>query len=244
MADTQSVISDVKLFIERLKKELPEVFGKPDAAAASSGAPQTPADGNKVLYNGDLFEARMYLTPDQEEGVAFDGTVFHVYLQSKESDPAALVTAWLRDKANETLKAKTKEWAEKIGVEFNNIVIKDQRTCWASCSGKKNINYSYRIVKMPLAVQDYLMVHELCHLVHMNHGQAYWELVSQFSPDYKNHRRWLNDNKGSVFADVELTYREEPEETAPAETAGENHPPAPADAPAEETSPNAPADSH
>ena len=214
MADTQSVISDVKLFIERLKKELPEVFGQPDAKPGTAAADTASAPGdNKVLYNGDLFEARMYVTPDQEEGVAFDGTVFHIYLQAKSSDPSALVTSWLREKANETLKAKTKEWAEKIGVEFNNIVIKDQKTCWASCSGKKNINYSYRIVKMPLAVQDYLMVHELCHLVHMNHGQEYWQLVAQFSPDYKNHRRWLNENKGSIFAEVELAYHEEAEET-------------------------------
>ena len=212
MADTQSVVSDVKLFIERLKKELPEVFG---GAEAQTGTEGTPAAGeNKVLYNGDLKEARMYLTPDQEEGVAFDGAVFHIYLKEKMSDPSALVTAWLRNKANETLKAKTKEWANKIGVEFNNIVIKDQRTCWASCSGKKNINYSYRIVKMPPAVQDYLMVHELCHLVHMNHGQEYWALVAQFCPDYKHHRRWLNENKGSVFAEVELTYKEEPQEEA------------------------------
>lgn len=207
MADTQSVVSDVKLFIERLKKELPEVFGGADASADTAALS---AGENKVLYNGDLLEARMYLTPDQEEGVAFDGTVFHIYLKEKTSDPSALVTAWLRNKANETLKAKTKEWADKIGVEFNNIVIKDQRTCWASCSGKKNINYSYRIVKMPKAVQDYLMVHELCHLVHMNHGQEYWELVAQFCPDYKHHRRWLNENKGSIFADVELAYKEEP----------------------------------
>ena len=212
MADTQSVVSDVKLFIERLKKELPEVFGGADAQAGKDAAPA--AGENKVLYNGDFKEARMYLTPDQEEGVAFDGTVFHIYLKEKTSDPSALVTAWLRNKANETLKAKTKEWADKIGVEFNNIVIKDQRTCWASCSGKKNINYSYRIVKMPLAVQDYLMVHELCHLVHMNHGREYWELVAQFCPDYKLHRRWLNENKGSIFAEVELTYKEEPQEEA------------------------------
>lgn len=207
MADTQSVVSDVKLFIERLKKELPEVFGKQDSSAAEQTAP---ADENKVLYNGNFYEAHMYLTPDQEEGVAFDGEIFHVYLHTKESDPSALVTVWLREKANETLKDKTKEWAEKIGVEYNNIIIKDQRTCWASCSGKKNINYSYRIIKMPLAVQDYLIVHELCHLVHMNHGQEYWQLVAQFCPDYKSHRRWLNDNKGSIFAEVELTYREPP----------------------------------
>lgn len=221
MADTQSVVSDVKLFIERLKKELPEVFGQADgnknnAEAAHSG-------DNKVLYNGKLYEARMYLTPDQEEGVAFDGTIFHIYLQSKNADPSALVATWLRNKANETLKAKTAEWAQKIGVEFNNIVIKDQRTCWASCSGKKNINYSYRIVKMPLAVQDYLMVHELCHLVHMNHGQEYWQLVAQFCPDYKSHRRWLNENKGSIFAEVELTYQAPADDSAPQTPAQEEN---------------------
>ncbi len=214
MADTQSVVSDVKLFIERLKKELPEVFVNKNAGAAGP----EPAAENRVLYNGDLYEARMYVTPDQEEGVAFDGSVFHVYLQSKESDPAALVTQWLRDKAGEILRAKTHEWADKMGVEYNNIVIKDQRSLWASCSGKKNINYSYRIVKMPEAVQNYLMVHELSHLVHMNHGHEYWQLVAQYCPDYNQHRKWLNENKGSIFADVELTYRETPEDEPSAGT--------------------------
>lgn len=89
MADTQSVVSDVKLFIERLKKELPEVFGKQDSSAAEQTAS---AGENKVLYNGNFYEAHMYLTPDQEEGVAFDGEIFHVYLHTKESDPSALVT--------------------------------------------------------------------------------------------------------------------------------------------------------
>ena len=211
MADTQSVVSDVKLFLEKLKKEMPEIFG-PTSTNNETGAPA--GDGsatpqNRVLYNGDLFEARIYLTPDQEPGVAFDGTVFHIYLQNKEDDPCKLVTDWLRQKADEVLKKRTQEWAEKIGVEYNNIVLKDQKTLWASCSGKKNINYSYRIIKMPPVVQDYLMIHELCHLVHMNHGPEYWQLVAQFSPDYKNHRRWLNDHKDAVFADEKLTYQDE-----------------------------------
>ena len=79
MADTQSVVSDVKLFLERLKKEMPEIFGTNEKSAATDGTPSVAPATNKVLYNGDLFEARTYITPDQEEGVAFDGTVFHVY---------------------------------------------------------------------------------------------------------------------------------------------------------------------
>ena len=225
MADTQSVVSDVKLFLERLKKEMPEIFGPTEKADSSTtgDAPTAPSD-NKVLYNGNLFEARTYITPDQEEGVAFDGTVFHVYLQNKESDPSALVTQWLRDKAAEVLPQKTKEWAEKIGVEYNNVVLKYQRTLWSSCSGKKNINYSYRIIKMPLVVQDYLVIHELCHLRFMNHGAEYWELVGQFSPDYKLHRRWLNEHKDAVFEEVKLTISAQDSVSTPAEPTPENKP--------------------
>ncbi len=222
MSDTQTVISDVKLFLERLKKDLPEVFGKEEKLPTEIklGKKETPSltiSGNKVLFNGDLFEARTYLTPDQETGVTFDGTVFHIYLQNKEENPSALVTEWLKNQAKETLPEKTKQWAEKIGVTFNNVVVKDQQTVWGSCSSKKNLNFSYRLIKMPLAVQDYLIIHELCHLNHMNHSPEYWALVAQYCPDYKLHRRWLNENKDAIFADVTLTHTEDssPKEEVP-----------------------------
>ncbi len=212
MADTQTTISDVKLFLERLKKDLPEIFGKQTSSAGQQADPTQPGTipENKVLFKGNFFPAQMYLTPDQEPGVAFDGNSFHVYLQTAQDNPSELVTDWLRNNAKEELTQKTTAWAQQMGVEFNQIFIKDQRTLWASCSGKKNLNFSYRIVKMPPAVQDYLIVHELCHLTYMNHGAAYWALVERFCPDYKLHRRWLNENKDAIFADVSLTYRPEP----------------------------------
>ena len=209
MADTESVVSDVKLFIERLKKEMPEVFGGPQENAETQAG--------KILYEGKLYTARIHLTPDQEEGVDFNGEFFNIYLQTPQADPNALAVNWLREKATQVLKEKTAEWAAKIGVEYNNIVIKDQQTLWASCSAKKNINYTYRIIKMPPAIRDYLIVHELCHLVHMNHGQEYWQLVGQFCPDYKNSRRWLNQNRGAVFAELDLKYTPQPETSVPAE---------------------------
>ena len=218
MSDTQTVISDVKLFLERLKKDLPEVFGKPEEKKPSEVklgkqdlAPLA-ISGNKVLFNGDLLEARTYLPPDQEEGVAFDGSVFHIYLQSKEANPSALVTDWLKNKAREVIPQQVQAWAEKIGVQYNHVVVKDQQTVWGSCSSKKNLNFSYRLLKMPKAVQDYLIVHELCHLVHMNHGPEYWALVAQFCPDHKLHRRWLNENKDALFADVQISYQETAED--------------------------------
>ena len=58
-------------------------------------------------------------------------------------------------------------------------------------------------------MQDYLMVHELAHLTFMNHGAEYWARVAEFCPDYKLHRRWLNENKDAIFADVEIVYHPE-----------------------------------
>ncbi len=211
MADTDSVVSDVKLFIERLKKEMPEVFGGAGENAET--------EAGKVLYEGKLYPAQVHLTLDQEEGVDFTEEVFNVYLQTPQADPNTLTENWLRAKAADVLKEKTAEWAAKLGVEYNNIVIKDQQTLWASCSAKKNINYTYRIIKMPTAIRDYLIVHELAHLVHMNHGEEYWQLVGQYCPDYKAHRRWLNDNRGAVFAPLDLQYTPEKTENETVQTA-------------------------
>lgn len=209
MNDTQSTISDIKLFIERLKKDLPEVFGK-----SAENAETQAARSGKVLYRGDLIDAKVHLTPDQEEGVSFDDKLFNIYIQSPEADPSALLSEWLREKAGDLLRQKTQEWAEKIGVEVNQVFIKDQQTLWASCSAKRNINYSYRIIKMPEVIIDYLVIHELAHIRHMNHGAEYWELVGQFCPDYKNHRKWLNANRDAVFADIDVKYI--PQEESPA----------------------------
>ena len=204
MSDTQSVISDVKLFIERLKKEMPEVFG--------SAAENTETEAGKILYQGKLLPARIHLTPDQEEGVDFAGDAFDIYIQTPQADVNAMAEKWLKEKATEVLQNKTAEWAQQMGVEYNHVVVKDQQTLWASCSSKKNINYTYRIIKMPEAIRDYLIVHELSHLVHMNHGSEYWQLVGQFCPDYKHHRKWLNDNRGAVFANLDLKYIPQEEE--------------------------------
>lgn len=212
MSDTQSVISDVKLFIERLKKEMPEVFG--------SSTENAETETGKILYEGKLYPARIHLTPDQEEGMDFNGQAFDIYIQTPHSNPNALADAWLRAKAGETLRAKTAQWAQTMGVQYNNISVKNQQSLWASCSAKKNINYTYHIIKMPEAIRDYLIIHELAHLVHMNHGSEYWQLVAQYCPEYKAHRRWLNDNRGAVFAALDLKYIAQ-DETVSADNSGE-----------------------
>jgi predicted metal-dependent hydrolase len=73
--------------------------------------------------------------------------------------------------------------------KLNRVFIKNSRSRWGSCSNKGNLNFNYRILFLRPELQDYLIVHELCHLRHFNHSADFWALVAEQVPDYKALRR-------------------------------------------------------
>lgn len=74
---------------------------------------------------------------------------------------------------------------------YKRVVIKNQKTCWGSCSSKGNLNFNYKIVLLPERLADYIIAHELCHLREFNHSRAFWDLVAQTMPDYARARAEL-----------------------------------------------------
>jgi len=75
--------------------------------------------------------------------------------------------------------------------DFNSITIRNQKSRWGSCSRKRNLNFNYKILFLTSEQQDYIVVHELCHLAQMNHGRDFWVLVAQQIPEYKRIRASL-----------------------------------------------------
>lgn len=86
---------------------------------------------------------------------------------------------------------KVRHFASKYDFKYRKITIRNQKTRWGSCSRKGNLSFSYRIVFLPGELQNYLVVHEVCHIKEFNHSRAFWDLVAQEIPDYKKLRRRL-----------------------------------------------------
>ncbi|MBU0614296.1 M48 family metallopeptidase [Patescibacteria group bacterium] len=86
------------------------------------------------------------------------------------------------------VRGKVSEWNSLLKLPVNTIRVKNHKTKWGSCSNKNNLNFNYKILFLPREMQDYIIVHELCHLKEMNHSKRFWELVERYLPDYREIR--------------------------------------------------------
>jgi hypothetical protein len=75
---------------------------------------------------------------------------------------------------------------QHYNLPYKRVAIKNQRRCWGSCSSLRNLNFNYKIYFLPPHLRDYIIVHELCHLVELNHKQEFWNLVAQQIPEYQS----------------------------------------------------------
>lgn len=105
----------------------------------------------------------------------------------------------LADKALELIPPRVAYFAQRLGVTYGNITIRNQRTKWGSCSSKGNLNFNCVLALVPPWVLDYVVVHELCHRKHMNHSPDFWAEVEKEMPDYAQLRKWLKDNGESLI---------------------------------------------
>lgn len=110
-----------------------------------------------------------------------------------------------RQKAREHFEDRVAHYADRMGVTYNTIAIRNQRTRWASCSPKENLSFNWRLLMAPPDVVDYVVVHELAHLEEKNHTNRFWRLVASFMPEYKEKANWLEENSAQlIFTEDDL----------------------------------------
>lgn len=131
--------------------------------------------------------------PKQEEALAFISSLLGTQ-KSTCSKSVSPETTELTSKAKVELPAIVKKYASLMGVTYNRIIIRHQKTRWGSCTKTGNLSFNCLLMKMPENVRDYVIVHELTHRKELNHSTKFWTIVAEYCPWYKDAKQWLKEN--------------------------------------------------
>ena len=101
---------------------------------------------------------------------------------------------WYIQKATEEILPRVQLHADRLGVKFNLAKITNSKYCWGSCTPSDNVNFNWRLVKAPMAVIDYIIIHELTHLIEANHTPRFWNIVKSQIPNVEKAKQWLKEN--------------------------------------------------
>lgn len=145
--------------------------------------------GESLLYLGRNY--KLYVAEDISDVIKFESK----FIISKENQKNAnkLFKEWYIAAANKIIIPKAKDIARQIGVSYNSINVTEMKYRWGSCTPKDNIHFNWRLIKAPITVIEYIIVHELTHLLEANHSQEFWNRVAAQLPNYSKAKDWLKE---------------------------------------------------
>lgn len=149
--------------------------------------PKTFRPGESFWYLGKKYPLK--LVNRQRPPLDLDGA-FLLSIKSL-SNPKGAFIEWYREETRAISQEIIEKYAQYYQFKLNKVRITSARTRWGSCSGKNNLNFTYRLCMAPLSVVAYVVVHELAHLTQHNHSQAFWNIVATMKPDYQADKDWL-----------------------------------------------------
>lgn len=115
-----------------------------------------------------------------------------ILLCGSQEQQITLLNQWMQQKAKKILPPWLQSVSAEFALEYNKVTIRCQKTRWGSCSNRHNINLNRNLLLLAPELVRYLLIHELCHTVHFNHTESYWQLVAEFEPRYKTLDKQIN----------------------------------------------------
>lgn len=137
---------------------------------------------------------------EYEKNCGIHNRRLHVLINSNLKDKAASkivrkkLIEWYTEQAKEKINERIQKYSKSIGQYPKKIIIKNQEKRWGSCSHSGTLRLNWKTVMMPISVFDYIIVHELCHLIYPNHSKKFWQTVATIIPNFKRYRDWLRKN--------------------------------------------------
>ena len=162
----------------------------PEAATVS-----TYVAGSSILYLGRRH--KLQVSDTVAPGLHFDAR--HFQLSTADLPRAGgLVMRWLQERARVFITPRVARFAASLGVQYEQILISDLRYRWGSCTPNANLNFNWRLIQAPISVLDYVIVHELAHLLEFNHSPQFWNIVAVQLPHYQKAKDWLKEHGNSL----------------------------------------------
>lgn len=160
-----------------------------------ASAPPPLGTGRTVVYRGRPIPLKVRNCACTEPTVEWHRNHLLVHLP-RDTQPvlADILRQSFRAKAKEIFLRRVEALAEDVRVKPKRVFIRDQKTRWGACTTLGTVTFNWRLVLAPPSVLDYVVIHELCHLRHPNHGRRFWELVESVCPNFDAHRAWLREN--------------------------------------------------
>lgn len=142
-------------------------------------------------YNLQFIDSNCY-------DIKFEGSNLEIH--SNKNHHKKTLLKYLKDRILLEIKPIIHDISENYNLPFSQIRIMNNKTKWGSCSSKGVLSFHWRIIFAPKNILHYLIIHEMCHITHMNHSKDFWDMVESIDPDYKKSRLWLKRNGALLHA--------------------------------------------
>jgi predicted metal-dependent hydrolase len=149
--------------------------------------------GERFLYLGSDYPIQIFQEEQLEQDfVEFKGELLHIYV--KQFEDARIKQALKRfyyQQSKALVEKSISTNQRNFHTKPRSIRITDNKTTWGTCDSRQQLTFNWRLAMAPLDVIEYVVVHEMCHMVHLNHDRSFWRLVGKIMPDYKEKEKWL-----------------------------------------------------
>lgn len=157
--------------------------------------------GDKIPFFGQYVEITVNSVNDLvRTSIDFNENKFQITVsnihqeQKRHEEIKTIIERWYMQQGIAVITEKVNKYTGILGVDYSKITIKKVSSIWGSCSYQNNLSFSKKLIMAPHDIVDYVVIHEVCHIVHKNHSSRFWGLVYKLDPYYREHRGWLRKN--------------------------------------------------
>ena len=153
----------------------------------------SPLQKHEIIYLGNIYKMKFVKDTFQYTVLSENLMKITFHVRDRRSCKRNIVN-WYREQTKKLLDKKLPFFGDKLSISYGKVRIGSQKLRWGSCSKEGNLNFNFLLSALPVNIIDYIIIHELFHLVEFNHSDHFWKLVEHAFPTYKDCRTWLKNN--------------------------------------------------